>query len=48
MAFLVFATVAMQGTGGLRDNRTSFDMDPAPIGIDNRCTRCILHQIEDF
>jgi hypothetical protein len=48
MAFLAFATVAMQGTGGLKDNHTSFDTDSAPIGIDNRCTGCISHRIEDF
>jgi hypothetical protein len=48
MAFLAFVTASMQGTGGLQDNHTSFDMDLAPIGIDNRCTGCILHQIEDF
>jgi hypothetical protein len=48
MPFLAFAKAAMQGTGGLKDNHTSFDKDSAPIGIDNRCTGCILHQIEDF
>jgi hypothetical protein len=48
MAFLAFAVVAMQGTGGLKDNHTSFDTDSAPIGIDNRCTGCISHRIEDF
>jgi hypothetical protein len=48
MAFLAFSAVAMQGTGGLNDNHTSFDTDLAPIGIDNRCTGCISHQIEGF
>jgi hypothetical protein len=48
MAFLAFAAVAIQGTGGLKDNHTSFDTDSAPIGIDNRCTGCISHRIEDL
>jgi hypothetical protein len=48
LAFLAFAAVAMQGTGGLKDNHTSFGTDLAPIGIDNRCTGCISHRIEDF
>ena len=48
LAFLAFAAVTMQGTGGLQDNQISFDTDSAPIGIDNRCTGCISHRIEDF
>jgi hypothetical protein len=31
MAFLAFAAVAMQGTGGLKDNHTSFDTDSTRI-----------------
>ena len=27
---------------------TSFDTDSYDIGIDNRCSRCISHQVEDF
>jgi hypothetical protein len=48
VAFLAFAAVAMQANGGLNDNQTAFDTDSSPIGIDNRCTGCISHRIEDF
>ena len=30
------------------DNTLSFDTDSAPVGIDNRCSGCISHQIDDF
>lgn len=26
----------------------NFDTDSKPIGIDNRCSACILHDIKDF
>ena len=29
-------------------NISTFDTDSIPIGIDNRCTACISHKIEDF
>ena len=32
----------------VRENCVRFDTDSAPIGIDNRCTGCISHKIEDF
>lgn len=31
-----------------RENEVVFDTDSSPIGIDNRCTGCISHRIEDF
>jgi hypothetical protein len=35
LAFLAFATVIMQANGGLHNNQTAFNMDLAPIGINN-------------
>jgi hypothetical protein len=46
---LVFAAVAMQASGTIsQQNKIHFDTDSEPIGIDNRCTGCISHRIEDF
>jgi hypothetical protein len=48
IAKLVFATVAMQANGStIQETKVQFDTDSEPIGIDNRCTGCISHQIED-
>ena len=30
------------------DHKISFDKDSVPIGVDNRCTDCISHRIEEF
>ena len=30
------------------EHQMTFDTDSIPIGVDNRCTGCISHQIEDF
>jgi hypothetical protein len=49
IALMAFTAVAMQASGsGGYDNMAMFDTDSAPIGVDNRCTGCISHKIEDF
>jgi hypothetical protein len=49
MKMIVFAAIAMQAKGSFaQQERTHFDTDSEPIGIDNRCTGCISHKIEDF
>ncbi len=49
IAILVFAAVAMQASGTIsQQSKAHFDTDSEPIGIDNRCTGCISHRIEDF
>ena len=46
---LAIAAIAMQAKGShIHENRIHFDTDSEPIGIDNRCTGCISHKIEDF
>ena len=48
-AFLVLAALAMQTkSASAYENSIAFDTDSGPIGIDNRCTACISHRIEDF
>jgi hypothetical protein len=48
-AIMVFAAVAMSTQRTTHhDNKVVFDTDAEPIGIDNRCTGCISHRIEDF
>lgn len=43
------AAVAMQANGeSTHENRVTFDTDSGPIGVDNRCTGCILNNIDDF
>ena len=32
----------------IHDNVTLFDTDSATVGIDNRCSACISHQLSDF
>jgi transposase InsO family protein len=47
--FVAFAALAMQAQGARAyENSLAFDTDSGPIGIDNRCTACISHRIEDF
>ena len=29
-------------------NHASFEMDSAPVGVDNRCLGCISHKVTDF
>ena len=29
-------------------NTSTFDIDSVPVGIDNRCSACISHDINDF
>jgi hypothetical protein len=49
VAMLCFATVATQANGSSTHKRRAiFDTDSEPIGVDNWCTGCILHRIEDF
>ena len=38
----------MQTTAGKHVHNTVFDTDSGPVGIDNRCTACISHVIQDF
>ena len=49
---LVQSAVAMSTTNRNQanryNNRVIFDTDSYPIGIDNRCSGCISHKIEDF
>ena len=37
-----------EGTRISQQQHIRFDTDSEPIGIDNRCTGCISHRIEDF
>lgn len=47
--YLVFAALAMQArSANAYENSIAFDTDSGPVGIDNRCTACISHRIEDF
>ena len=45
---LAFAAVAMQAHGPQQNASIPFDTDSEPIGVDNRCSGCISHRIEDF
>ena len=48
---MVAAAVAMQAQGAIgthASRRINFDTDSEEIGIDNRCSACISHKIEDF
>lgn len=48
LAFAAIASLpATQGHGHYR-NQMIFDTDSGPIGVDNRCTGCISHRIDDF
>lgn len=53
MTFLVQAALAMQATKATNitpryENVLTCDTDSASIGVDNRCTACISHIIDDF
>ena len=46
---LDMSAVAMQAEGADSfEQQMTFDTDSSPIRVDNRCTGCISHQIEDF
>ena len=46
---LAMASVATQAEGADSfEHQMTFDTDSSPIGVDNRCTGCISHRIEDF
>ena len=45
---VALAAIAMQAGSYANENQIQFDTDSEPIGIDNRCTGCISHKIEDF
>ena len=46
---LALSTIAMASqTGARQQHRVSFDTDSKPIGVDNRCSACISHDINDF
>ena len=47
-ALFVYAAIAMSAATPHPTTATRFDTDSGPVGIDNRCTACISHQIEDF
>ena len=41
--------MAMQAKGrNIRRNMVRFDTDSTNVGMDNRCTACISHSIDDF
>ena len=46
---LAMSLIAIQANVGNTSAHTiTFDTDAQPIGVDNRCTACISHQITDF
>ena len=45
---IALSEVAMSAQSPQARQTRSFDTDSGPIGIDNRCTGCISHKIEDF
>ena len=45
---LALQAVAMSATANASYNHQMFDTDSCPVGIDNRCSACISHKIEDF
>ena len=45
---IAYAATAMNAELDKRTNVIPFDSDSAPIGVDNRCTACISHIVEDF
>jgi transposase InsO family protein len=48
-AITAFIAVAMNAERSYTsDNSITFDTDSGPIGVDNRCTGCISHRIDDF
>jgi len=47
-AILALQVLALTATGAHRPERVCFDTDSRSIGIDNRCSACISHDIADF
>jgi hypothetical protein len=47
VSLLATAAVAMSTTTGT-ERDVNFDTDSGPVGIDNRCSGCISHEISDF
>ena len=45
---VIYTALAMQANMDPKERITRFDTDSVPIGIDNRCSACILHVAEDF
>lgn len=46
-ALFLYAAIAMSASAAQTATTTRFDTDSGPIGVDNRCTACISHRIED-
>ena len=47
--FMAVEAVAMSSQGENNfDHQISFNTDSGNIGVDNQCTGCISHRIEDF
>jgi len=40
--------LAQNAINQITSSYASFDADSAPIGVDNRCTACISHSLQDF
>ena len=40
--------VAFQARHNFHESRATFDTDSGPVGIDNRCSACMSHVIQDF
>ena len=47
-AILVLQVLALTATGACRPEQVHFDTDSCSIGIDNRCSACISHDIANF
>ena len=45
---LIALVMQAEGNRVSQQQQVRFDTDSEPIGIDNRCTGCISHRIEDF
>jgi len=47
-SMLAWSAVAMLATQTTQSRHIMFDIDSNPIGIDNRCSACISHCLENF
>ena len=45
---MIALAMQSQATSNVTAHSITFDTDSRPIGIDNRCTACISHKVEDF
>ena len=45
---MIALAMQTQATYNASAHNITFDTDSRPIGIDNRCTACISHKVEDF